>query len=155
MIIHVPGAAPGRTSKLACALDIAPTLCAMTGVAPQPAMHGISLVPAVLGQPFEGRDHVLTALPLANPGDTLDVVDDLMRTVVEWQPVTITTNDWSLLYATPDEPIELYDLRVDPEQEINLVEKHPEVVKTLLDFYADDLLREQVEKKYIDPRLSR
>ena len=115
LLIHVPGAKPGRTSKLACALDLAPTICDMAGLPRQAEMQGLSLLPGVLGQAFEGRDHVLTALPLANPGDTVEVVDDLMRTVVEWQPVTITTQKWSLLYATPSEPVELYDLRVRPE----------------------------------------
>ena len=72
---------------------------------------------------------MLTALPLANPGDTVEVVDDLMRTVVEWQPVTITTQEWSLLYATPGEPVELYDLSTDPKQTTNVAAKHPAVIR--------------------------
>ena len=64
LLIHVPGAKPGRTGKLACALDIAPTICDMAGLPRQPEMQGHSLLPGVLGQKFEGRDHVLTALPL-------------------------------------------------------------------------------------------
>ena len=59
------------------------------------------------------------------PGDTVEVVYDLMRTVVEWQPVTITTQQWSLLYATATEPVELYDLRIDPKQTTNVAAKHP------------------------------
>jgi arylsulfatase A-like enzyme len=154
LLIHVPGAKPGRTSKLACALDIAPTICDLAGLPRQAEMQGLSLLPAVTGQAFEGRDHVLTALPLANPGETVEVVDDLMRTVVEWQPVTITTQDWSLLYATPSEPIELYDLRVDPRQTANVAAKHPEIVAMLLAFYAEDLRRAGVARKYSDPRLA-
>jgi arylsulfatase A-like enzyme len=81
------------------------------------------------------------------------VVDDLMRTVVEWQPVTITTQDWSLLYATPNDPIELYDLRTDPKQMTNVAAKHPEVIAKLVELYAEDLRRAGVTKKYSDPRL--
>jgi arylsulfatase A-like enzyme len=153
LLLHVPGAKPGRTSKLACALDLAPTICDMAGLARLPEMQGLSLLPAVRGEAFAGRDHVLTALPLANPGESVEVVDDLMRTVVEWQPVTITTQDWSLLYATPNEPIELYDLRADPKQMTNVAAKHPEVIARLLEFYAEDLRRAGVTKKYSDPRL--
>ena len=90
---------------------------------------------------------MLTALPLANPGESVEVVDDLMRTVVEWQPVTITTQDWSLLYATPNEPIELYDLRTDPKQMTNVAAKHPEVIAKLLEFYAEDLRCAGVAKR--------
>jgi hypothetical protein len=96
---------------------------------------------------------VLTALPLANPGESVEVVDDLMRTVVEWQPVTITTQDWALLYATPNEPMELYDLRTDPKQTTNVAAKHPDVIAKLVEFYAEDLQRAGVTKKYSDPRL--
>ena len=154
LLIHVPGAKPGRTSKLACALDLAPTICDMAGLPRQAEMQGLSLLPAVNNQAFEGRDHVLTALPLANPGDTVEVVDDLMRTVVEWQPVTITTQRWSLLYATPSEPVELYDLSSDPKQTTNVAAKHPAVIRSLLEMYADDLRRAGVTKKYSDPRLA-
>jgi arylsulfatase A-like enzyme len=154
LLIHVPGARAGRTSKLACALDLAPTICDMAGLPRQAEMQGISLLPAVQGQPFEGRDHVLTALPLANPGDTVEVVDDLMRTVVDWQPVTITTEQWSLLYATPNDPVELYDLRSDPKQATNVAAKHPDVIRSLLKLYAEDLRRAGVTKKYSDPRLA-
>jgi len=153
LIVHVPGAKPGRCSKLTCALDIAPTLCEMADLKVRAEMHGMSMLPAVLGRPFAGHDHVLTTLPFANPGDKVEVVDDLMRTVVEWQPVTITTEQWSLLYATPDEKIELYDLRADPHQANNVAERHPEIVKAMLAQYAGDLRLEQVDERYCKPRL--
>jgi len=155
LIIHVPGAKPGRVSKLTCALDIAPTIRAMAGLPRLPEMNGNSILPAVLGQPFEGRDHVLTALPFANPGDKVEVVDDLMRTVVEWQPVTITTEEWSLLYATPDEVIELYDLRTDPRQKRNVASQNARVVEELLRLYAQDLRTERVDERYCAPRVPR
>ena len=40
LLIHVPGAKPGRTSKLACALDLAPTICDMAGLPRQPECRG-------------------------------------------------------------------------------------------------------------------
>ena len=154
LIVHVPGAAPGRTDELTCALDIAPTLLALAGLPPAPEMSGQSLVPAVLGEQFAGHDHVLTALPFANPGDSAKVVDDLMRTVVEWQPVTITTDQWALLYATSEEPIELYNLKEDPRQQSNVAEMHPDVVNALLDDFAADLRKHGVDERYCTPRLA-
>lgn len=153
LIVHVPGAKPGRTDELACALDIAPTLLDMAGLSPSGDMHGQSLLPAARGEAFRGRDHVVTALPFANPGEGVLAVDDLMRTVVEWQPATVTTREWSLLFATPDEPIELYDLRVDPQQRNNVAAEHPQVIDELLGLYARSMRTEGVEDKYCKPRL--
>ena len=113
------------------------------------------LLPGVLGEAFEGRDHVLLDGAAARQsGDTVEVVDDPMRTVVEWQPVTITTQKWSLLYAISVEPVELYDLSSDPKQTTNVAAKHPAVIRALLEMYADDLRRAGCAKKYSDPRLA-
>jgi arylsulfatase A-like enzyme len=154
LIVHVPGAEPGRFSGLTCALDIAPTVLALAGLPQRPEMSGRSLLPAVTGEPLDGHEYVVTALPFANPGDRVEVVDDLMRTVVEWQPVTITTDDWALLYATPAEPVELYNLRDDPRQQVNLADERPDVVDALLDHYAADLKRHAVAQRYCEPRLA-
>src|SRR5580704_4684016 len=40
LLIHVPGVKPGRTAKLACALDIAPTISELAGLSRQPEMQG-------------------------------------------------------------------------------------------------------------------
>jgi hypothetical protein len=38
-----PGVKPGRTAKLACALDIAPAISELAGLSRQPEMQGLSL----------------------------------------------------------------------------------------------------------------
>jgi arylsulfatase A-like enzyme len=153
LLVSMPGMSPGRSTALTCALDVAPTLLDLAGVSPRDDMPGRSVMPAVAGEAFDGHDHVLTALPFANPGEHVGVVDDLMRTVVEWQPVTLTTDEWSLLYATPSESIELYNLHDDPRQQVNLADDRPDVVRALLDHYAADLVRDGVDHAYREPRL--
>lgn len=64
-----------------------------------------------------------------------------MRTVVEWRPATVTTQRRSLLVATLDEPIELYDLRVDPQQRNNVAADRPQ----LLGLYARSMKTEGVD----------
>lgn len=152
LMIHVPGVAPKRVNTLTSALDIAPTLRALAGLSPSPDMLGQSLVPAILGDRVQGHEAVITALPLANPGEKLKAVDDIMRTVVEWQPVTITTQEWALLYSVPTEPIELYYLPEDPTQTSNVADKHPDVVKRLIDIYMSQLEAAHAAEVHVAPR---
>ena len=50
---------PGSTSDvLVSGEDLAPTILAAAGIEPAKGMTGISFLPVLLGQPFEGRDHL-------------------------------------------------------------------------------------------------
>ncbi len=50
---------PGSTSDvLVSGEDLAPTILAAAGIERAKGMTGISFLPALLGQPFEGRDHL-------------------------------------------------------------------------------------------------
>ncbi len=153
LVVHVPGRPAARLSHLTSALDLGPTLLDMAGAAVPSFMTGRSLLPDVLGSRADGQHAVVSAMPLANPGQQVAVVDDLMRTVAEWQPVTVTTDRWALLYSTSDEPIELYDLRADPRQQVNVATQHPDVVAELQEIYLAQMSELQVDKEYVTPRL--
>jgi hypothetical protein len=45
-------------------------------------------------------------------------------------------------------------LRSDPKQATNVAAKHPDVIRSLLKLYAEDLRRAGVTRKYSDPRLA-
>ncbi len=49
LIVRMPGAAPGRSSKLVSLIDIVPTLCQAMGVECPPALDGRPLLPAASG----------------------------------------------------------------------------------------------------------
>lgn len=54
LIVHVPGAKPRRTSELACALDIAPTLLDMVGLKPGRGRQWSVAVAGGYGRAFRG-----------------------------------------------------------------------------------------------------
>lgn len=108
LLMRHPKLAPrGRVSEeLALGLDLMPTFCEAAGVAPPPTSQGRSLLPVAKGG--RGRD------------------DFLYQYFREEGPVptclAVRTRDWK--YVTypedPGLPPELYDLRGDPGERVNL-----------------------------------
>jgi len=64
LVVTTPGLEqPGRScSRLVSTLDVAPTLLALTGVAPEPALPGRSLMPLLADPSLEGRGEVLSSV---------------------------------------------------------------------------------------------
>ena len=153
LIIHIPGQEPRRTSALTSALDLAPTMMDMAGLEAPDYMLGRSLVPLVKGRPFEPAEVVITAHPPANPGTSLAVVDDILRDVVEWQAITVTSQEWTMLHSARGEPVELYHLPTDPGQEHNMADDHPEVVKDLMGHFVREMERAGASETDLAPRL--
>ncbi|HXG25242.1 MAG TPA: sulfatase [Candidatus Binatia bacterium] len=152
LLIHVPGTSPRRVEALTSAVDLFPTLAElMLGTVPE-GTHGTSLLPWVMGAAGPSRDFVVTSPPLANPGDPVRVVDDVMRYVGAFLPATITTPEWTLLYATPEEPMELYDRAADPGQATNLALERPEVAEEFRDRYLRLLRDVGTAASYLAPR---
>jgi arylsulfatase A-like enzyme len=154
LIIHVPGLPPHRVPQLASAIDLMPTILDLLGV-PVPeglGLHGRSLVPLLQDASAPGREIVVTAMPLANPGQSVRVVDSVLRQVMEYQPVTISTPEWSLLYAARGEPVELYHLPSDPRQTTNVADRHPGVVQDLHRTYVALLEETGTAEEYLAPR---
>ena len=87
-------------------IDIAPTLCEMAGAPPLPDVHGRSLLPMLKGESTQGRDAILVEF--------------------EWRwkrgmPIrTIRTPEWKLNYYAGRPFGELYNLKNDPHEFVNL-----------------------------------
>lgn len=128
LLIFVPGMKPRRTSALVSVPDIAATALDLSGVDIPDSFQGRSLLPLLRGEPLPGRRTVVTTMPLYNPGEVTRVVDALERSVEEFLPATITAGRWQLLYTKEGYPVELYDLKSDPEEKHNLAKRHPDVV---------------------------
>jgi arylsulfatase A-like enzyme len=155
LLIHVPGKPPRRVSALTSAIDLMPTLAElMLGAAPD-GIEGRSLLPWVVEGRGPAREFVATSPPLANPGDPVRVVDDVMRYVGAFLPATITTPDWTLIYSTPGESPELYDRRDDPVQAVNLAASEPVIAADLRDRYLDLLTSLGTAEPYLAPRRPR
>lgn len=154
LLISVPGVTPRRVPQLASAVDVLPTILDLAGVAlpSGAAAHGRSLLPLVRGDSAPGREFVVTAMPLANPGEGVRVVDSGLREVLEFQPATVTTSEWSLLYSARGEAVELYHLPGDPHQERNVAGEHPDVVREIFQRYVGLLRELGTSPTYLEPR---
>ncbi len=139
--ISIPGERNGRDQRLVSNIDLAPTALELMGIDIPESFHGRSLVPLVGDETVPGDPFTLSGVPLATPGDKLAVVDDVMRNVAEWQPLTLTTDRWSLVFSRWEDPIELYDLHDDAGQTKNLADQHPDVVKDLHALMVGELER--------------
>lgn len=154
LIVHVPGMKPRRVPELVSAVDVMPTVLDLANV-PQPeGISGRSLLPLVRGEGNGGRDFVVTSMPLANPGTWVRWVDDRQRRVEEFQPATITTTEWSMLYSAKGEPVELYDLVSDPGQAVNVASRHPQIVRDLHGRYVNLLVESGATAEHLEPRRS-
>ncbi|MDA8380919.1 MAG: sulfatase [Actinomycetota bacterium] len=151
LLVSAPGLAPGRVDALTSAVDIMPTILDLLGVDVPADVHGQSLLPLARGG-AGGRQFVVTSPPLANPGDPIHVVDDVMRYVAAFLPATVTTPDWTLLSTVPGEPVELYDMRVDPAQAQNVAAAHPDVVDELRGRFLRLLEDLETPEWYLGPR---
>ena len=156
LLVHVPGVLAQRVSKLVSAVDLMPTILDIAGVDPVdgPPIHGRSLLPHIRGQEALGREFVVSGVPLINVGQPLAVVDNVFREVEEFQPVTITTERWSLLFSAAGEPVELYDLAKDPQQVVNVAADCPDVVRQLHARYVELLIECGTAPALLEPRRS-
>jgi arylsulfatase A-like enzyme len=101
-------------------MDIFPTLLEVAGLTPSPSLNGRSFLPTLRGQftPPEERPLYFTR----REGGT-DYGGQCIY--------ALRLGPWKLLQNTPYEPMELYNLDVDPLEKKNLRAEHPEVYKKL------------------------
>jgi arylsulfatase A-like enzyme len=113
MIVNQPGRVPAqKLQNLIYFPDVMPTLAALTGSEknlPQ-GINGINILPLFYGQPVD-TDHRM--LYWEFPGK------QRAARLGDWKCVTIKKNA----------PLELYNLKDDPEERHNLADKYPEIVR--------------------------
>ena len=100
-----------------------------------------------------GRDFVIRTLPFANPGEPVRHVDDLRRDLRASPVTTVTANDWSLLYSMDGGMSELFDLKSDPGQNTNIINRQMGVAKDLHKCMLQFMRDTNVPKHLIDSRL--
>lgn len=126
--LRVPAAArwlgvvkPGSsTERLTLTMDIFATACAVAGVSTPPDLDATSFLPTLRGkaEPPEKRDHYFVRREggVAYGGKTIEA---------------LRRGDWKLLQDSPFAPLELYDLKADPQETTNLAPKNREVFNEL------------------------
>ncbi|MBL8241544.1 MAG: arylsulfatase [Bryobacterales bacterium] len=131
--LHWPGggyAVNRAVDTLTAHIDILPTLLEMAGARrPKgPALHGRSLVPLIKKAPWPART----------------IVTDSQReeTLMKWRQAAVMTQEWRLVSPGPGgaaEPqkLELFDMRSDPGQRVDVASQHPDVVARLKASYEE------------------
>ncbi len=89
----------------------------------------------------------------SNQGGFVRWVDDRTRITEKDSAATITTNEWSLLYAVEPGVSELFHLLSDPKQEKNVINEHPEVAQGLHQQFVRFLREADVPRLLLEPRL--
>jgi arylsulfatase A-like enzyme len=121
LIIRVPGMAkPGEAAAgLAESVDLYPTLAGLCGLKVPAGLAGRSLEPALRDPAHRGKEYAYSFHPRG------EIMGRAFRTD-RYRLVAWTKRDGEVVQ------VELYDHRSDPEENVNVASKRPEVVKPLL-----------------------
>ncbi len=109
LMVFAPGAKPATIDAPRSAVDLAPTILDLLGVAPDPAFEGRSLVAEVYGTPGEDRD----------------VVVDLPATSDNGRRRALVHGDEKIICFDTNNACKLFDLAADPMEKTPAV-KGPE-----------------------------
>jgi arylsulfatase A-like enzyme len=142
LIIRQPGVAPAVVDGPVSLLDVAPTILDLVGEGPEAlAGKGRSLA-TLLGSPAQQEPRLLFAETIW--GEEIPIVQDLLQPdpskqdSSDWIPpldpppsraalrTSVTDGRWKLIHDQINEWWELYDLRTDPGERVNLFGGHPE-----------------------------
>lgn len=144
LLVYVPGADPGVYRGLSSAVDVMPTVLDVMRKEVPGWVEGQSLLPKVHDPSLPGRDFAVSTVPFANPGDSVDSVDNIRRRLGRAPVTTVTTDEWSLLYSIDAGMSQLYHLPSDAGQGADLIGCQPEVARDvherLMKFMADTRL---------------
>jgi len=157
LLIYVPGVPPATYGGLTSAVDLMPTVMDIMGQEIPAIVEGRSLLPTVKDQTLAGREYVVSAHPFVNASGIVRSIDDVERVAQKDSTVTITTDEWSLLYTTEPALSELFYLPEDPKQENNVIAQRPdkarELHQLLVKFMRETNLSEQLMKPRLELRL--
>ena len=111
------------------------------------------MLPMIKDPTLPGHDHVISALPFINAGDTDLSVDHIRRRGLTTSMSTITTDEWSLLHDVEPGGSELYNMSSDPGQENNVISQHPDVARELHGLFVKFMHDTNVSARLVEPRL--
>jgi arylsulfatase A-like enzyme len=118
LIIHVPGAKPGMYDDPVMLVDVAPTVVQSMGMAVPESFVGRSLLGRIQGKALAPRPVYGELLPAPSWNQSARMV------IAE-------SGAHKLIHHISDNRFELYDLGQDPEEQVNLATKLPDVRKAL------------------------
>jgi arylsulfatase A-like enzyme len=136
--LRVPGIArwPGKISAgstakhVAVSMDIFATACEAAGVTPPKDIDGVSFLPTLLGKE---QPHMLRDLYFVRREGGMQYAGKTIE--------ALTRGDWKLVLNSPFAPMELYNLKDDPQETTDLAAKEKQVLAEMT-----AALRKQVQR---------
>lgn len=148
MIFKIPGIKASKTSALAEAVDIFPTLCDATGIKIPEKLQGASLMPILMETKSKVKDYAVSQY---RRGKNMRTFGYSIRT--ERYRLTLWMKDFYRLYKPFDEGYivsgELYDYDNDPLETENYYnnKEYVSVKKELVDYFAEYAKQQNEELK--------
>lgn len=125
MIVRVPGAKPGRRAGIVQPADIMPTILELAGLDIPESCQGRSFAQTITDQQDDGRE-------VAVSGVAINVA------AAQRGEIVVQDQQWCLIDRPDPAQRELYDKKVDREEEHNVIAQHPREAerlhRSLLDF---------------------
>jgi arylsulfatase A-like enzyme len=135
-IVWSPGRFPGerKVDALCQQMDLGPALLELAGLSPVRTMEAVSLLPALNGEDWKGRNYVF-----AEHGRDNILTDTDFMTMVR-------SKDWKLVHFLEEPTGQLFDLKNDPDEVHNLWNDpgHQEKKRELLDVLREWRIRSDV-----------
>lgn len=154
LLVYLPGLKSKKIDSLVSLPDLMPTILDMACIDKPDFVQATSLVPLMKGEVNSIHDLIITSWPLYNVGQEIRVVDDFERRLEAPLPSSITDGKWVLIISTKGEPVEIYNIFKDPNQEQNLIDGNEDVARRLHEEYISFLREMGTDQIYLDTRLN-
>jgi arylsulfatase A-like enzyme len=128
LIVRIPEGARGLTvPQVVRSIDVMPTVLEVLGLKPPEPIEGISMVGLMEGKREAPR------LAYAEALNTIDVhAPAILPEHQKDDLFCMTDGTWKLIYHKhAPENTELYNLKADPREKVNVADKHPKVLARL------------------------
>jgi len=102
------------TDQRAMTMDIYPTVCALAGIPIEHEIDGISIADTLDGDSLDNYERDLYFHRREGNQRYQGLITN-----------AVIRGDWKLLHNSPFAPLELYNLKTDPLEKVNLAAKHP------------------------------
>jgi arylsulfatase A-like enzyme len=131
--------APNITDVLVQPADLMPTVLEICDI-PSKAPYGRSWLPILRGEAEDHWDHIFSSYFSWEGEGKIGYLRS---------QITVTTRDWSLVVGPPPYEAQLFDRRIDHNQEHDRAGEYPEVVDQLCSILADFMAEQGAKPEYI------
>jgi arylsulfatase A-like enzyme len=163
LLMHHPGGlgAGKHINGIVQPPDVLPSILEFMGIQVPAYIQGRSFWPLVTGAEARIRDYAFSSRFPPTAGDASytpvegAVFDGWVGSGRIVEPSTVTDDEWAYLCAVEGMPSELYNIKKDPGQNQNIMDKHPQVARRMrkawLEFLKEHGGTEARIKPFTDP----